>query len=102
MRIFITLFIFLIIVACGSVKNTFYPVESDLTKVNSPGSIVTLEELNKGYNLYVASCAGCHWLPVPTKKNKSDWEQVFPEMFLKAKLTPDQQQLIRHYVFSKL
>jgi len=92
----------MIAVACTATHSAFQPTESDLNKINTADSKVTLEELKKGYNLYVANCGGCHWLPPPASKNKTEWEKIFPEMFAKIPLSQEQQALIRQYVYSKL
>lgn len=98
---FILLFL-VIAVACTATHPAFQPSESDLSKINTADSKVTLDELKKGYNLYVTNCGGCHWLPSPASKSKTEWEKIFPEMFSKIALSPEQQKLIRQYVYSKL
>jgi cytochrome c5 len=88
--------------ACGAGHLAFHPIESDLAKINKPDSQANLNDLKKGFTLYVTNCAGCHWLPVPSTKKKAEWEEVFPEMFAKVQLNQAEQELIRQYVYSKL
>lgn len=63
---------------------------------------ITFEELQDGYNLYIANCSGCHSLHVPSSKTEKQWEIILPKMVLKAKLNIHEQELIRNYIYSKL
>ena len=99
---FVIVFILLIIAACSSSRSLFQPTEAEAEKMNASGEKVSINELRKGYSLYVANCGGCHALPVPSSKNKNEWEKVLPEMFSKIQLDTNQKSLIRNYIHSKL
>jgi cytochrome c5 len=93
----------LIVAACSTTHSvTFKPTESDAAKVSTPEKKVTLADLQSGFNLYVSNCGGCHNLHAPSSKSKEKWNKVLPEMFSKIQISPEKQDLIKQYIFSKL
>lgn len=54
--------------------------------------------LAAGRKLYVAKCARCHKLYDPNKYSDAAWDKWMGKMTLKAKLKPDQADLISQYV----
>lgn len=51
-----------------------------------------------GRKLYVGKCARCHKLYDPAKYSDEQWQVWMDKMSRKAKLQPDQKELISHYV----
>jgi hypothetical protein len=75
------------LVGCqGPPKDSFSPPGSDTA----------------GRKIYVAKCARCHKLYNPAKYSDSDWQMWMAKMVKKAKLNPDQQQQLTHYLDSEL
>ena len=64
-------------------------------------SNIPLEELKKGRDLYVNSCASCHQLYLPSKFSKKEWEENLDRMQPKAKITDAEKQLIYQYITSE-
>ena len=98
----IVLSVFVSLIACSAGSSLLRPVAEDALKLQSSGRIVTLDTLKTGFRLYVDHCSGCHNLHVPKEKTKEHWEAVFPEMFLRTKLSVSQHELVKIYVYSKL
>ena len=74
----------------------YVPTETDAT-----ASSVSLQNLQKGRELYVNSCASCHGLKDPSKLTKEKWEKVMVSMQKKAKIDDSKKQLILQYVEAK-
>lgn len=55
-----------------------------------------------GHKLYVNKCAKCHKFYDPAKYSDADWSVWMGKMSRKAKLKPEQEQLISHYIDEKL
>ena len=55
-----------------------------------------------GQKLYVAKCAKCHKFYDPAKYSEADWEMWMAKMSKKAKLKPDQQQVLSRYIAENL
>ena len=55
-----------------------------------------------GQKLYVNKCAKCHKFYDPAKYSDADWNLWMGKMSRKAKLKPEQEQLISHYIDEKL
>jgi hypothetical protein len=51
-----------------------------------------------GRKLYVGKCTRCHKLYVPARYSDEQWQVWMDKMSGKAKLQPDQKELISHYV----
>ena len=99
---FIGSFLLMIIAACGSSYPLFKPIESDVNKVNMQNANVSLADLETGYKLYSSNCGGCHVLHAPSSRSQSDWNKILLKMFPKTELNPEQQELVRQYLFSKI
>ncbi len=57
-------------------------------------------KLAQGAVLYEESCKKCHDLPIPTEHTAEQWMKIMDWMAPKAKLTPEQKQLVYNYVTS--
>lgn len=59
---------------------------------------LTAAELKDGRKLYVAKCARCHKFYNPTNYSEPDWQNWMEKMSKKAKLKPDQKELLSRYL----
>jgi mono/diheme cytochrome c family protein len=57
-------------------------------------------ELAKARKLYTTKCARCHKLYAPEKYSDEEWQHWMSKMTKKAKLNPDQTELLSQYVNS--
>jgi cytochrome c1 len=86
---------------CGTATNILTPTETDLGKLKTDFPDVTIADLQTGFKLYKTNCSGCHTLHLPTEKNKEQWAEIMPEMFLKTSLKEEEKKLITQYLFAK-
>jgi hypothetical protein len=77
------------------------PTLQDVDQAKQKWTDVTLDQLNKGYSLYVAKCGSCHFLYKPTKFTEREWLEMFPKMKIKAKIDDEQIDLIMKYIITK-
>lgn len=86
-----------LVAACG--RPRMPPVTAaDATRASSTWPEITLAELDRGRDLYIARCSTCH-LPVePTKIAPAAWPGHIAEMKDRAHLTGDEAQRIERYV----
>lgn len=61
---------------------------------------ISLEDLNKGRDVYVQKCSSCHRLYVPSKYTNTEWMDNLFEMKAKAKITESEKQLIYQYLIN--
>lgn len=66
----------------GPARATDFPVND-----NSPGR-----------KLYVAKCAKCHKFYDPAKYSDEEWAKWMGKMSMKAKLKPEQEQMLSRYI----
>lgn len=52
----------------------------------------------EGVVLYEKKCGGCHRLYAPAEISPAKWEVRLPEMVRRAKLTPEETEVIRRYI----
>ncbi len=52
----------------------------------------------EGVVLYEKKCGGCHRLYAPSEISPAKWEVRLPEMARRAKLTPEETEVIRRYI----
>ena len=56
------------------------------------------KEMERGRKLYVAKCARCHKFYDPAKYTDAEWRSWMNKMSEKAKLKPDQKELLTRYL----
>lgn len=83
----------LIICFVGCTSGLYVPVNSDADR----GS-VSLETLNKGRDLYVRNCGGCHNLKLPSIYTRTEWKIKVDKMKTRAKIDDLQAQEIYQYL----
>ncbi len=59
---------------------------------------LTSSELKDGRKLYVTKCARCHKFYDPAKYPEAEWNSWMEKMSKKAKLKPDQKELLARYL----
>ena len=55
-----------------------------------------------GQKLYVAKCAKCHKFYDPAKYSEADWQMWMSKMSKKAKLKPEQEEILSRYIAENL
>jgi hypothetical protein len=55
-----------------------------------------------GQKLYVAKCAKCHKFYDPSKYSEADWQMWMTKMSKKAKLKPEQEEILSRYIAENL
>lgn len=78
------------IIACSSAL--YFPSQSNVT-VNA-----SLDDLQKGRQLYINKCSSCHSLILPEKHTASEWKIWVEKMRPKAKTNEPEEKLIIKYL----
>jgi cytochrome c1 len=93
----------LISLVAGCVSGSkLQPEDKDLASAVQKVPNITMDELNRGYKLYIDYCSACHRLHKPDEFTISQWNKILPEMYSKAKLvSDDKKESIRNYVIAK-
>lgn len=61
---------------------------------------VTNDQLNRGRELYIKKCSGCHSLYKPEELKQEKLESILGKMADISKLDPDQKELIFRYLYT--
>src|SRR5438045_226869 len=56
------------------------------------------EEISSAANLYTLKCGRCHQFYNPAQYNDVDWESWMRKMSKKARLKPEEQELLSRYL----
>lgn len=59
---------------------------------------LTLEELNRGRQLYISKCASCHTLFLPADRAPAQWPGLVEQMSERASLTLQSRAAIERYL----
>ena len=62
------------------------------------GAGLSEQDVAGGNALYITKCARCHKFYHPADYSDVDWQNWMTKMSRKAKLDPDQDQLLRRYL----
>ncbi len=86
------------LLACGSALPE--PTASDATRGSRSFAGLTLAELQQGRQLYVARCAGCHVLKLPSELPPAGWPESVAEMRRKngVRLSDEEAEAIVRYL----
>lgn len=80
--------------ACGA---SVIPVVTEADLHRAPiGS--TVESLNRGRELYLRKCSGCHRLHAPSERGPGEWPEVVKAMEAKIPLDATEKKLIIDYL----
>jgi mono/diheme cytochrome c family protein len=86
------------ITACARARLVPDSVDAAWAATRWPGT--TAADLDAGYEIYRGRCAGCHHLPLPTAHGEEKWRRAMQEMAPKAKLTPEEHDLVLRYILA--
>ncbi len=59
---------------------------------------LSVNDTSAGRKLYVAKCAKCHKFYDPAKYSDEEWAKWMGKMSKKAKLKPEQEQMLSRYI----
>jgi len=59
---------------------------------------LSANDASAGRKLYVAKCAKCHKFYDPAKYSDEEWAKWMGKMSKKAKLKPEQEQMLSRYI----
>lgn len=86
-----------LLAACG--RPQVPPVTAaDASRASGTWPEITLAELDRGRELYVARCSTCHLPVAPAKIAPAEWPGHIAEMRDRAHLTGDEAQRIERYL----
>jgi cytochrome c5 len=87
-------------VGCGAGLPEPTSADASLAQAKWPGA--SLDDLHRGRQLYVATCAGCHALKTPAAVAPTEWSKEVAKMRKKrgVKLTDDEAELIVRYLWT--
>lgn len=77
------------------------PGEEDTITARKKWSDATAEQLKSGYHIYVNNCGKCHALYKPEQFSEKKWEEELPDMVSKSKLSPEEQELLVRFVYTR-
>ncbi len=83
--------------ACGG-GAVPHPTEAHLARARARWPDTTRASLERGRELYVARCSGCHPLHPPGTQPADRWATVLAEMAPRARLTPVERDLVLRYL----
>jgi len=75
-----------------------HPTEAHLARARARWPDATAASLERGRDLYVARCSGCHPLHPPGSQPAARWATVLDQMAPRAKLTGDERELVLRYL----
>ena len=79
----------------------YEPGDREVDALKANGTTVSIDHLNKGYQLYAkTACIECHSAKNIYKIPSSEWSAILDNMAIKAKLADDQREAINLYVLS--
>ena len=74
------------------------PADQDLVRARATWPDTTRDELERGRDLYVGRCSGCHPLHAPNNYPAGTWQTVVGKMAERARLNPAEQDLVLRYL----
>ena len=86
---------------CQSSSASGRPVVSAipvLTPESAGAAGLSSQQANQALNLYTAKCVRCHKSYDPTVYNDAKWSAWMSKMSKKARLTPEQDELLSRYL----
>ena len=76
------------------------PTDQHVARAQARWPEATRASLERGRDLYVARCSGCHPLHRPDEYAAARWEPLVVEMGPRAKLSRSEQDLVLRYLTS--
>ena len=77
------------------------PTKTDESIAKQKWSDANMDQLQKGYHLYVNKCAGCHYLHDPKEYSEQKWKTEIPEMGKRAYLSDLETDLVLRFILTK-
>ena len=74
------------------------PRQEDLVRVSGDYPGIRLQDLQLGRKIFIANCAGCHFLHPPSELSVAQWEKVLGRMRIKARLDNDATDKVLAYI----
>lgn len=68
------------------------------TQADAARAHVAIDVLQRGRDVLVAKCSGCHHTPLPTEHVAADWPHRIDEMSGRAHLDDQQRALVAAYL----
>ncbi len=75
-----------------------HPGADDVTRAQQQWPGTTRADLERGRELLIARCAGCHTLYEPSYLPAERWPALVDEMSERARLSPDEAELVTRYL----
>lgn len=84
-------------VSCGG-SAVPRPTEAHLARARERWPDTTRASLERGRELYVARCSGCHPLHPPATQPAARWATVLDQMAPRARLSAEERDLVLRYL----
>lgn len=79
-------------------KNSTDPGNLYIPSVSDTTANASLEDLQKGRELYINNCGECHSYYIPESLNKSQWQNALNKMVPKTNLSSSEADLVEKYL----
>jgi cytochrome c5 len=76
------------------------PTDSHVSRVQAEWPGTTRQSLERGRDLYVARCSGCHSLFAPAAYPAARWRELLGKMGPRARLSREERELVLHYLIA--
>lgn len=87
-----------VVVSLGCVSAIPHPTSADAELAKARFAGVTLEQLEAGRSAYVAGCAGCHQLYVPSHTTPDGWPAIVRDMAARANMKSEEADRVTQYL----
>ena len=97
----------IMVAQCAGTKSTtkkvdsFLPQETDVPIAQAHWNGTTIDQLKQGYSIYSTKCVECHDMKNIQDFTLTDWPGIIEGMSRKAKLSPEQRDLVSHYILAR-
>ena len=81
--------------ASGSIP---HPTPADVTRAQQEWPDASVASLERGRDLYVARCSGCHPLHRPNEFEPARWNELVTKMAPRARLSEEERTQILRYL----
>jgi cytochrome c5 len=83
----------LLLAACVTPPPVVTPADADRTHV-------AIDELQRGRDLLISKCSGCHDVPLPNAQTPAEWGPRMDDMAQRAGLVGNERHLIEQYLLA--
>ncbi|HYG15382.1 MAG TPA: hypothetical protein VEC12_06470 [Bacteroidia bacterium] len=100
-KLFLACISAVILAGCAATRYTVNPpAQAELAAAQKRWPSITLNELQNGHTIYTTKCNKCHGLKNIMKLTESHWDHEIDEMAPKAKLTAEEKETLKKYIFT--